>query len=112
VLPQYLLYITLTLLPFAIALPILFTDRPTSSTPASTMSGSTTSAPCSSRRSTSDSWPRSGDADLHRRQLRMVFAFGFRWRALFELKSRLVGLFFTVIYVPWMMSGSASACCC
>lgn len=107
VLPQYLLYITLTLLPFAIALPILFTDQ------ADFVDTSVRYVGLDNVRALFQPPLDERFLAAVRRTLIftvgnyvMVFAFGFLLAlALFELKSRLVGLFFTVIYVPWMMSG-------
>lgn len=106
-LPQYVLYVTLTLLPFAVALPIVFTDQVDFSDNAIAAVGfdnllSIFRPPLDQR----------FYAALRRTLIftvlnyAMVFAFGFLLAlALFELRSRLVGLFFTIIYLPWMVSG-------
>ncbi|WP_160000554.1 carbohydrate ABC transporter permease [Roseomonas sp. 18066] len=106
-LPQYILYVTLTLLPFAVALPIIFTDQVDFSDHA--VSGVGLDNILSLFRP-----PLDGRfyAALRRTVIftllnyAMVYAFGFLLAlALFELKSRLLGLFFTIIYMPWMISG-------
>lgn len=106
-LPQYLLYVTLTLLPFAVALPIIFTDQVEFSDQAIAAVGfdnilSLFQPPLEER----------FFAALRRTVIftllnyAMVFAFGFLLAlALFELRSRLIGFFFTIIYLPWMVSG-------
>ncbi|RVT86682.1 sugar ABC transporter permease [Rhodobacteraceae bacterium CCMM004] len=105
--PQYVIYIGLQLLPFAIALPIIFTDQVDFLDQDVNWVGfdniaSLFQAPLDDR--------------LYQALRRtvifsvvnylMVFLFGFLLAlAMFELVSKLKGIFFTIIYMPWMLSG-------
>lgn len=105
--PQYIIYIGLQILPFAIALPIIFTDQVDFLDQDISWIGfdnilSLFQAPLNDRL-----------FEALRRTLvfsvlnyAMVFLFGFLLAlAMFELVSRLKGVFFTIIYMPWMLSG-------
>lgn len=105
--PQYLIYIGLQILPFAIALPIIFTDQVDFLDQDVNWVGfdniaSLFQGPLDDRLY----------AALRRTIIFscvnyvMVFLFGFLLAlAMFELVSKLKGLFFTIIYMPWMLSG-------
>lgn len=105
--PQYIIYVGLQLLPFAIALPIIFTDQVDFLDQDIDWVGF-------------DNIASLFQAPLDERLLgalrrtvifsvinyAMVFLFGFLLAlAMFELVSRLKGVFFTIIYMPWMLSG-------
>lgn len=105
--PQYIIYIGLQILPFLIALPIIFTDQVDFLDQDIDWVGfdnivSLFNAPLDDRL-----------FEALRRTIifsvlnyAMVFLFGFLLAlAMYELVSRLKGVFFTIIYMPWMLSG-------
>lgn len=105
--PQLFLYVLVQLLPFMIALPIIFTDR------LDFLDQDVAWIGLDNVRAMLQPplVDRFGDA-LQRTALFalvnyvMVYLFGFVLAlAMFELTSRLKGLFFTIIYMPWMISG-------
>lgn len=105
--PQYILYLGLQILPFAIALPIIFTDQVDFLDQDVDWVGFDNIAAL---------FRAPLDERLYEALRRtviftiinylMVFLFGFLLAlAMFELVSKLKGAFFTIIYMPWMLSG-------
>lgn len=105
--PQLLLYIVLQLLPFAIALPIMFTDR------IDFLDADVNWIGLANIQALFEEPLRSFFLDALRRTVIftvinyvVVVSLGFLLAlAMFELTSRLKGMFFTIIYLPWMVSG-------
>ena len=107
VLPQYILYVGLQLLPFVIAIPIIFTDQVDFLDQDVDFIGFDNVASIFNPPLDDRFW-----AVLRRTAVfsvvnyLMVFLFGFLLAlAMFELTSKLKGAFFTIIYMPWMVSG-------
>lgn len=105
--PQYIIYLGLQILPFAIALPIIFTDQVDFLDQDVDWVGFDNIAALFR-----DPLDDRLYAALRRTVIfsfvnyLMVFLFGFLLAlAMFELVSRLKGAFFTIIYMPWMLSG-------
>ncbi|MEO1018273.1 MAG: sugar ABC transporter permease [Pseudomonadota bacterium] len=105
--PQYIIYVGLQLLPFLVALPIIFTDQVDFLDQDIDFVGlqnivSVFEPPLSDR-----------FAEALRRTFifaiinyAMVYLFGFFLALImYELISRMKGAFFTIIYMPWMVSG-------
>ncbi len=105
--PQLVLYIAIQLLPFVIALPIIFTDQ------LDFLDQDVDWVGLANIQAMLE--PPLADrffAALRRTALfalvnyLMVYLFGFVLAlAMFELRSKLKGAFFTIIYMPWMISG-------
>lgn len=107
VLPQYVIYIGLQILPFAIALPIIFTDQVDFLDQDIDFIGldnirSVFEPPLNER--FFEALRRTATFAIF--NYLFVFVFGFLLALMmYELTSKLKGLFFTIIYMPWMVSG-------
>ncbi len=106
--PQLVLYVSLTLVPFIVALPLLFTDRiDYSDVDVDFIGFSNFTRLITDFGVRQDYWPALGrNAAFFVLNYVMVFAFGLSLALLmYEIGFR--GGFFTVIYLPWMISGLA-----
>ena len=107
IVPQYAIYLVMQLIPFAIALPIILTDQ------VDFLDQDIAFIGLDNIRSLFEEPLRDRFfAALWRTTVfsvvnySMVFLFGFLLAlAMFEVASRLKGAFFTIIYLPWMVSG-------
>lgn len=105
--PQYVIYFGLQLLPFIIALPIIFTDQVDFLDQDVDWVGFANIASLFQEPLNERLW------EAFRRTFifscvnyLMVFLFGFLLAlAMYELTSKIRGVFFTIIYMPWMLSG-------
>lgn len=108
ILPQFILFVGLTLVPFFIALPVLFTDRSTFVDPDVAYIGAENFTRLFEDETIArEYWP------VFWRTVRfavvnyvMAFAFGLPL-ALLMYEVGFNGGFFTIIYLPWMISGLA-----
>lgn len=106
--PQLVIYVVLTLVPFFVAIPILFTDRSTFIDPDVNYVGfDNFTRLFTDEKVAQDYWP------VFWRTMRfagvnylMAFAFGLPL-ALLMYEVGFNGGFFTIIYLPWMISGLA-----
>lgn len=105
--PQYILYLGLQILPFVIAIPIIFTDQVDFLDQDIDFVGFQNVWSLFQEPLSDQFYPA-----LRRTVLftlvnyTMVFIYGFLLAlAMYELVSRLKGVFFTIIYMPWMVSG-------
>lgn len=105
--PQYVIYLGLQILPFLIALPIIFTDQVDFLDQDIDFIGtanieSVFQAPLNER--FYEALRRTTIFAIM--NYLMVFVFGFVLALMmYELTSKLKGAFFTIIYLPWMVSG-------
>ena len=103
IMPQYALYLGLQILPFLIALPIIFTDQVDFlDVDVDYVGLANVTAPLSDR-----FFPALSRTVIFTiTNYVMVFVYGFLLAlAMFELISRFKRGFFTIIYMPWMVSG-------
>lgn len=105
--PQYILYLGLLVLPFLIALPIVFTDRLDFLDRDVDYIGLANFTSLVEKPMVDLFVPALWRTALFTVTAYLtVFLFGFLLAlAMYELTSRLKGMFFTVIYMPWMVSG-------
>jgi len=108
ILPQLILYIGLTILPFFVALPILFTDRQSILDSTVNTVGFANFTKIFDDQSVHDTFWPALFRTLRFASLNyiMVFVFGLTL-ALIMYELGFKGGFFTVIYLPWMISGFA-----
>jgi ABC-type sugar transport system permease subunit len=105
--PQYILYLALLVLPFLIALPIVFSDRLDFLDRNLDYVGLANFTSLFEKPMVDLFVPALWRTALFTVTAYFtVFLFGFLLAlAMYELTSRLKGMFFTVIYMPWMVSG-------
>ena len=108
ILPQLILYIGLTILPFFVALPILFTDRQSILDSTVNTVGFANFTKIFDDQNVHDTFWPALFRTLRFTSLNyiMVFVFGLTL-ALIMYELGFKGGFFTVIYLPWMISGFA-----
>jgi ABC-type sugar transport system permease subunit len=108
ILPQLILYIGLTILPFFVALPILFTDRQSILDSTVNTVGFANFTKIFDDQNVHDTFWPALFRTLRFASLNyiMVFVFGLTL-ALIMYELGFKGGFFTVIYLPWMISGFA-----